>query len=88
VIVFLGFFGFAEFEAGLARARGLGGIHAGFEFSLLEEVAPAFVAVGGTLSLFEILQREFRFLLAADNSDDSGRIVGSDVMQNDGVRRS
>ncbi len=85
-IVFLGFFGLAEFEVGLADAGGFGGIHAGFEFGFFEEVAPAFVTVGRTLGLFEILHREFRFLLAADNPDDSGRIVGSDVMQNDRVR--
>ena len=62
-VVFLGFFGLAKFEVGLADAGGFGGIHAGFEFGFFEEVAPAFVTVGRTLGLFESFTASSAFCL-------------------------
>jgi hypothetical protein len=43
------------------------------------------VVVDGTLRFLKSLQSGFGLLLPADNRDHSGRPVGSDVVQDDGV---
>jgi hypothetical protein len=79
-------FGLAQFEFVLAEFCGFCGIGPGGYGGFLEEVPPAFVVVAGTLRFLESLQSGFRLLLAADDRDHSGRPVGSDVVQDDGVR--
>src|SRR5579863_6181997 len=64
---------------------GLGGIGSSLEFSFLDEVAPAFVAVGRALAFFELLLCRFGVLLAFDHFDHAGRLIGSNVMADDGV---
>jgi hypothetical protein len=65
---------------------GFGGIGSGFEIYFLDEVAPAFVAVGEVLGILELLQLQFGVLLAPDHGDHPGGAVGADVMPDDGVR--
>jgi hypothetical protein len=65
--------------------RGLGGIGSSLEFSLLDEITPAFVAVGRTLAFFELLLCHFGVLLAFDDFDYARGLIGSDVMADDGI---
>jgi hypothetical protein len=44
------------------------------------------MVVAGALRFLESLQRGFRLLFPANDCDHSGRPVGSDVVQDDGVR--
>ncbi len=76
---------FAKFQCGLAAMSGFVGIGAGGDFRLFDEVAPAFVVVRGTALVFELLQRQFGFLFAANNRHDPGRPIGPDVVQDDRV---
>lgn len=61
-------------------------IGSGLEVYSLDEVAPAFVPIGGVLGIFILLQSQFSVLLAPDHSHYSGGEVGADVMSNNGVR--
>jgi len=64
-----------------------GGVGSRLEIGFLDEVAPAFVAVGGVLRILELVQLRFRVLLAPDHRDHASGKVGADVMPDDGVRR-
>jgi hypothetical protein len=79
-------FGLAQFEFVLAEFCGFRGIGTGGYGGFLEEVPPAFMVVDGTLRFLKSLECGFRLLLPADDRDHSGRPVGSDVVQDDGVR--
>ncbi len=79
-------FGLAQFEFVLAEFCRLGGIGPRGYRGFLEEVAPAFMVVAGTLRFLESLQCGFRLLLPANDRDHPRRPVGSDVVQDDGVR--
>jgi len=63
----------------------LSGIGSRLEIYSLDEVAPAFVAIGGILGILIFLQSQFRVLLAPDHSHDPGGKVSADVMPNNGV---
>ncbi len=65
---------------------GLSGIGSRLEIDSLDEVAPAFVAIGGVLGILIFLQSQFRALLAPYHSHHPSREVGADVMPDDGVR--
>jgi hypothetical protein len=79
-------FGLAQFEFVLAEFCSLRRIGPGGYGGFLEEVAPAFVVVDGALRFLVRLECGLRLLLPADDCDHSGRPVGSDVVQDDGVR--
>ena len=78
-------FRLAKLEFGLAEFGGFGGIGAGCPRGFLEEVAPAFVMIGGALRFLESLECGFSFLAAANDRRHSSGTVGSDVVQDDGV---
>jgi hypothetical protein len=80
-------FRLSQFQFGLAHFGGFGGIGAGGYVRFLEEVAPALVVVRRALSFLERLERGFNFLPATNDCDYSGRTIGSDVVQDDGVGR-
>lgn len=77
---------FSPFELSLPKFRGFRGIGPGGYGGFFEEVPPAFMVVTGTLRFLESLHSGFSLLLPADNRDHSGRPVGSDVVQDEGVR--
>jgi hypothetical protein len=51
----------------------------------LDEVAPAFVPIGGVLGILKLLQFRFCALLAPDHCDHPSGAVGADVVPDDGV---
>ena len=83
---FLRYFRLAFFEFSLAKIGRLGGIGPDGHFCFLDEIAPALVVAGGTLRLLKLFQRGFCLLLAADDCHHSAGPIGSDVVQNNGVR--
>ena len=78
--------GLSVFQLRLSKYGGLGGIGSRFQGRLFEEVSPALVAVGGTLSAFKILQRRFCVLPSLDHLDHSRRLVSANVVANYHVR--
>lgn len=78
--------GFAHFEVALAEIGGFGGIHSGFEGGFFQEVAPAFVAIGGALAFAELLHGGFGVLTTVDDLHDAGGFVGADVVPDERVR--
>ena len=79
-------FGFATFQFRLAKFGSLGGVGTGLQGRFLQEVAPAFVAVGRTLFGFEVLQGRLRVLPSFDDFDHSCGFVGTDVVPDYNVR--
>ena len=80
-------FRLSQFEFRLAHFCGFGGIGSSGHDRFLEEVPPALVMVRRALSFLERLERGFSFLPATNDRDHSGRTIGSDVVQDDGVGR-
>ena len=76
---------FPPLQFGLAMSGGLGGIGPGLEIDSLDEVAPAFVPVGGVLGILILLQAQFCILLAPDHGYHPGGEKGADVMPNNSV---
>lgn len=79
-------FGFPIFQVFLAKFGGFRGIHAGFQFCLFKEIAPALVAIRGALTIFQFLDRGLHILAALNNLDYSRRLVGADIVPDDDVR--
>ena len=75
-------FRLAQFQVTLAGVGGLGWVHAGAETGLLQEVAPAFVSVGGTLAILVFAHGGFGVLASLDDFDYSSRDVGTHVVAN------
>jgi len=78
---------FTAFEFGLTAVSRFDRIGPGLDFTLLQKIAPAGVAVFGTLACFEFLYRDLGRLLAADNLDYTSGLIGADVVADDGVRK-
>jgi len=76
----------SAFQLSLPKFGGFRGFGPRGYGGFLEEIPPALMVVGGTLRFLERFQRGFRLLLPANDRDHSGRTVGSDVVQDDGVR--
>jgi hypothetical protein len=76
----------SPFQLSLPKFSGFRGIGSSGHGGFLEEVAPALMVVAGTLRFLERFECGFRLLLPANDRDHSGRPVGSDVVQDDGVR--
>ena len=77
--------GFAVFEGDLAEVGGFLRIGAGFEVGLLEEIAPAGIAVLGVLTGLQVVESGLSGLESFGDFDDSAGLVGADVMPDDGV---
>lgn len=73
------------FQFRLALMRRLGGAGSGLNSSLLDEIAPAGMAVFGRLAGFVILSRGLCGALAPGNLDHATGLVGSNVVPDDGV---
>ena len=79
-------FRFSPFQFSLAMLGSFSGICSRSEICFFDEVAPAFVAIGGLLGILKGLQFQLCALLAPDHSDHTSRAVGANVMPDDGVR--
>jgi hypothetical protein len=64
------------------------GLRARLEFRFFQEVAPAFMVIGGALGLLKFLYGRLCVLLAPDDLDNAGRAVGPHVVPDDRVRRA
>src|SRR5205807_8528778 len=70
----------------LAKLSGFRGIHSSFQFSLLKEITPALVAIGRALAGLQLFHSCFCVMPPLDDLDDSGRLVGPDIVADDYVR--
>ena len=78
-------FGLPGFKFCPALAGGLCRVHARLKFSLFEKIPPTFVAVIGSLLLFQAAHCDGRTVLAADDLNYTARYVGSYVVTDDCV---
>jgi hypothetical protein len=82
-----GLFGFSQFEVSLAGVGRLAGIHAGSQTGFFEEIAPAFVGIGWTLTVLIFAHGSFGVLASLDNFDYAGGHVGANVVADEDVGR-
>lgn len=77
--------GFSNFQILLATLRRQFRVHPSLQICFFDEITPALMAIRRCLAAFEIRPRYLCIVPTANNLDNSGRSVGTNVVTDDGV---